>query len=107
MEKYRSVVADSRNQTFHDLFAFDHPFKINPGNDALRPPQLRLFREHGRRNDSVHTLEDRNPVELFQSLARTSKRPVPLGFWDGNLEVMNVVVEAVGALRRALVVVAE
>lgn len=55
----------------------------------------------------MHTLEDRNPVELFQSLARTSKRPVPLGFWDGNLEVMNVVVEAVGALRRALVVVAE
>ena len=107
LEKYRSVVADARNQAFHDLFAFDHPFKINLGNDALRSPQLRLFREHGRRNDPVLTFEDRDLVELFQSLTRTSERPVPLGFWDANQEVMNVVVEAIGALRRALVVVAE
>ncbi len=107
LERYRSVVADARNQAFHDLFAFDHPFKINLESDALRSPQLRLFRAYGRRSDPALTFEDRDLVELFQSLTRTSERPVPLGFWDGNQEVMNAVVEAIGALRRALVVVAE
>ncbi|KJF18172.1 hypothetical protein [Acidithrix ferrooxidans] len=107
LERYRSVIADARNQAFHDLFAFDHPFKVDLAGDAFRSPKLRLFRGYGKRNDPALTFEDRGLVELLQSLTRTSEHPVPLGFWDGNQDIMNAVVDAVGALRRALVVVAE
>ncbi len=107
LERYRSVIADARNQAFHDLFAFDHPFKVDLRGDALRGPQLHLFREYGKRNDPALTFEDRGLVELLQGLTRTSERPVPLGFWDGNHAIMRAVVGAVRSLRHALVLVFE
>jgi hypothetical protein len=105
LERYRSVIADARNQAFHDLFAFDHPFRVALPRDALRSPELRLFREYAKRGDSALTFEDRGLVDLFASLTRTPERPVPVGFWQGNAEVMSAVVDTVRALRRALIVV--
>ncbi len=104
LERYRSVIADARNQAFHDLFAFDHPFRVALPRDALRSPELRLFREYAKRGDSALTFEDRGLVDLFASLTRTPERPVPVGFWQGNAEVMSAVVDTVRALRRALIV---
>lgn len=49
--------------------------------------------------------EDRCLVDLFASLTRTPERPVPVGFWQSNAEVMAAVVDTVRALRRALIVV--
>lgn len=106
LERYRSVIADARNQAFHDLFAFDHPFRVQLAGDALRSPELRLFREYAKRNDSALSFEDHGLVELFAALTRTPERPVPVGFWQGNEEVMAAVVDTVRALRRALIVVA-
>ena len=106
LERYRSVIADARNQAFHDLFAFDHPFRVALPGDALRSPELRLFREYAKRGDSALTFEDRGLVDLFASLTRTPERPVPVGFWQGNAEVMAAVVDTVGALRRALIIAA-
>ncbi len=106
LERYRSVIADARNQAFHDVFAFDHPFNVKLPGDALRAPELRLFREYRSRNDPALNFEDRGLVELFEALTRTSERPVPVGFWDGNLQVMAAVIEVVRALRRALIVLA-
>ncbi|MHB1802573.1 MAG: hypothetical protein ACYCU5_13115 [Actinomycetes bacterium] len=105
LERYRSVIADARNQAFHDLFAFDHPFRVELPGDALRSPELRLFREYAKRRDSALNFEDRGLVDLFASLTRTPERPVPVGFWQGNAEVIAAVVDTVRALRRALVVV--
>jgi hypothetical protein len=105
LERYRSVIADARNQAFHDLFAFDHPFRVELPGDALRSPELRLFREYAKRGDSALNFEDRGLVDLFASLTRTPERPVPVGFWQGNAEVMSAVVDTVRALRRALIVV--
>ena len=106
LDRYRSVIADARNQAFHDLFAFDHPFRVELPGDALRSPELRLFREYAKRGDSALTFEDHGIVDLFASLTRTPERPVPVGFWQGNAEVMAAVVDTVRALRRALIVVA-
>ena len=106
LERYRSVIADARNQAFHDLFAFDHPFRVKLSGDALRSPELRLFREYTKRGDSALNFEDRGLVDLFASLTRTPQRPVPVGFWQGNAEVMASVVDTVRALRQALIVVA-
>ncbi len=106
LERYRSVIADARNQAFHDLFAFDHPFRVRLPGDALRSPELRLFREYAKRNDPALSFEDRGLVELFAALTRTPERPVPVGFWQGNAEVMTAVVEAVRALRRSMIIVA-
>jgi hypothetical protein len=104
LERYRSVIANARNQAFHDVFAFDHPFRVRLPEDALRAPELRLFREYNRRGDPALTFEDRELVALFESLTRTAERPVPLGFWDGNEGVMAAVVDVVRALRRALII---
>jgi hypothetical protein len=106
LERYRSVIADARNRAFHDLFAFDHPFRVNLPGDALRSPELRLFREYAKRGDSALNFQDRGLVELFATLTRTPERPVPVGFWHGNEEVMTAVVGTVRALRRSLIVVA-
>ena len=106
LERYRSVIADGRNQAFHDLFGFDHPFRVRLPGDALRSPELRLFREYNRRNDPILNFEDRTLIELFEALTRTPERPVPLGFWDKNQQVMGAVAEVVEALRKALVLVA-
>ncbi len=105
LERYRSVIADARNQAFHDLFAFDHPFRVELPGDALRSAELRLFREHAKRGDSALNFEDRGLVDLFASFTRTPERPVPVGFWQGNAEVMAAVVDTVRSLRRALIVV--
>jgi hypothetical protein len=53
------------------------------------------------------TFDDRAIVELFEDLTRTPERPVPLGFWDKNVEVMRGVAEVVEALRKALVLLAD
>ncbi|MHB8288803.1 MAG: hypothetical protein ACYDEY_06125 [Acidimicrobiales bacterium] len=106
LERYRSVIADSRNQAFHDLFAFDHPFRVKLHSDALRSPELRLFREYAKRGDSALNFEDRGLVDLLASLTRTPERPVPVGFWQGNKDVMTSVVDTVRALRQALIVIA-
>jgi hypothetical protein len=106
LERYRSVIADARNQAFHDLFAFDHPFRVMLPGDALRSPELRLFREYVKRNDPALSFEDRGLVDPFASLTRTPERPVPVGFWRGNEEVMTAVVDTVRAVRQALIVVA-
>jgi hypothetical protein len=106
LERYRSVIADARNQAFHDVFAFDHPFRVRLGDDAFRSPELRLFREYAKRNDPALNFEDRSLVDLLAALTRTPEHPVPVGFWHGNEEVMAAVVETVRALKRALIVVA-
>lgn len=106
LERYRSVIADARNQAFHDVFAFDHPFRVLLPGDALRTPELHLFREYVQRGDAALQFEDRELVELFATLTRTPERPVPVGFWRGNREVMAAVVDTVRALRRALIMVA-
>lgn len=105
LERYRSVIADARNRAFHDVFAFDHPFIVRLPGDAIRAPELRLFRDYNKRKEPALTFEDRRLVELFQGLTRTSERPVPLGFWDGNQLVMEAVVAVVRALHRSLVLV--
>jgi hypothetical protein len=106
LERYRSVIAEARNQAFHDLFAFDHPFRVRLARDALRSPELRLFRQYAKRNDPALDFEDRGLVELLSALTRTPERPVPVGFWQGNEAVMTAVIEVVRALRRALIAVA-
>ncbi len=106
LDRYRSVIADARNQAFHDLFAFDHPFRVKLGGDALRSPDLRLFREYAKRNDPALNFEDRGLVDLLAALTRTPERPVPVGFWHGNEEVMSAVVDIVRGLLRALILVA-
>jgi len=106
LERYRSVIAEARNQAFHDVFAFDHPFRVRLPGDALRSPELRLFREHAKRTDPALDFEDRRLVELLAALTRTPERAVPVGFWQGNEAVMTAVVDVVRALRQALVVVA-
>lgn len=106
LERYRGVIANARNQAFHDLFAFDHPFRVKLPGDALRSPELRLFREHAKRGGSALDYQDRELVDLFATLTRTPERPVPVGFWQGNQHILKGVVEAVHALRRALIVLA-
>jgi hypothetical protein len=106
LERYRSVIANARNQAFHDIFAFDHPFFVKLGPDALLDPELRLFREYKSRSDPALVYRDRQLVELFESLTRTARQPVPLGFWDGNRHVMACVVEVARALREALITLA-
>jgi hypothetical protein len=103
LERYRAVIANARNQAFHDLFAFDHPFRVRLSDDAIRAPELWLFREYLRRGSSTLDYEDRELVELFDNLTRTAERPVPVGFWEGNETVMAAVVDVARSLKSSLI----
>lgn len=105
LEKYRSLVAGARNRAFHDLFAFGRPFRVPLRSDAFQAAALHLFREYKRGGPALE-FKDRQLVELLQGFTRATERPVPLGFWEQDLAVMQAVEEVASALRQALVLVA-
>ena len=103
LDRYRSVIANARNQVFHDIFGFDRSFRVRLPGDALKSPELHLFREYGRRNDPALDFEDRKLVDVLKGFSRVPVRPVPLGFWDKNLAVMTAVERLAVSVRDALV----
>lgn len=103
LDRYRSVIANARNQAFHDLFAFDRSFRVRLTGDALRSAELHLFREYGKQKEPALDFEDRKLVEVLQGFSRVPVRSVPLGFWDANLSVMESVARLTRRLREALI----
>jgi hypothetical protein len=105
LDRYRGVIAGARNQAFHDIFAFQHPFRVSLPGDALKEPELSLFRSYNRKSEPALTFEDRQLVEILETLTRTPSQKVPNEFWEGNELVMNAVVDLVDSFRRSLVTV--
>ena len=106
LDKYRSLIAGARNRTFHDLFAFGPPFRAPLKSSAFEAASLRLFREYKARSSPALEFNDRELVELLQGFTRAAEQPVPLGFWEKDLAVMQAVEDLATALHRALVLVA-
>jgi hypothetical protein len=106
LERYRTLIAGARNRAFHDVFAFGRPFNVRLGPDAIRDPELHLFREYSRKHGPALDFEDRQVVELLEGLTRVAERPVPMGFWDQNSSVMEGVAEVARSLRAGLVLAA-
>jgi hypothetical protein len=102
--KYRAVVAGARNQAFHDIFAFEQPFRVRLTGDAFRTPELRLFRQYSSKTPALD-YEDRKLVTLLEGFTRTAEQTVPLGFWESNLEVMQAVADLARSLWSALLIV--
>ena len=105
IDRYKTIVGGARNQAFHDLFAFGRPFRVPLEGNAFRAAQLRLFREY-RRAGSALEYEDRELVQLLEGFTRAAERPVPLGFWEKNSDVMIAVADMARALRDALLLAA-
>ena len=106
LERYLTLISGARNQAFHDVFAFGRPFNVRLGPDAIRDPELHLFREYSRRHGPALDFEDRQVVELLEGLTRVAERPMPLGFWDRNSIVMEGVAEVARALLAGLLLAA-
>jgi hypothetical protein len=105
LEKYRALVAGARNRAFHDLFAFGRPFRVALRSDTFQAAELHLFREF-KRSGPVLEFKDRQLVELLQGFTRAAERPVPLGFWQQDLAVIQAVEQLASSLHAALVLVA-
>lgn len=99
---YREVIAGARNMTFHDVFAFGRPFVVRLPGEAIREPELHLFREYSRRHEPALDFGDRKVVELLEGLTRVAERPVPIGFWESNIKVMEAVCQVAASLQTAL-----
>lgn len=99
---YREVIAGARNMAFHDVFAFERPFSVPLSGDAIKRPELHLFREYSKRTAPALDYSDRRVVELLQGFTRVAQRPVPIGFWDSNANVMQAVCEVAKSLHGAL-----
>jgi hypothetical protein len=104
--QYRDLISGARNRAFHDIFAFGRPFQVPLTGDAFKDAELRLFREYTKRSRSGLDFKDRELVELLSGFTRAAERPVPLGFWEGNLKVMEAVLNVAQSLHRALVLTA-
>lgn len=107
LDRYRTVISGARNRAFHDLFSFTRPFQVQLTGDAFRSAELRLFRDYTRRSHPALQFEDRPLIELLERFTRAPERQVPLGFWEGNLEVMRAVESLATAVQEALVLAAE
>jgi hypothetical protein len=101
--QYRDLISGARNRAFHDIFAFGRPFQVSLTGDAFKDAELRLFREYAKRSRGGLDFKDRELVELLSGFTRAAERPVPLGFWEGNLQVMEAVLEVARSMHRALV----
>jgi hypothetical protein len=102
LDTYRSAIAGARNMAFHDVFAFGRPFSVPLEGDAIRGAELRLFREYSKRHDPALDYSDRKVVELLEGLTRVAERPVPIGFWDSNVKVMEAVCAVAKSVQSAL-----
>jgi hypothetical protein len=107
LDRYRSTIAGARNHTFHNIFAFGRPFRVRLTGDAFRSAELHLFREYAKRNDSPLSYADRRLVDLLQGFTRAAESPVPLDFWESNLDVMQAVKRVALSLRSTLVTLFE
>jgi hypothetical protein len=101
LNRYRTIISGARNRAFHDIFAVGRPFRARLTGDAFKTPELRLFRQYASKAPALD-YEDRKLVELLEGFTRSTERPVPLGFWETNLAVMNAVAEVARALRDGL-----
>lgn len=106
LDRYRTVISGARNRAFHDLFSFGRPFHVRLTGDAFRGPELRLFQDFRRRRQPALRFEDRPLIELLEGFTRAPERQLPLGFWEGNAEVMKAVGSLARNLRDALILVA-
>jgi hypothetical protein len=104
ISKYRQAVAGARNRAFHDIFAFDQPFRVRLTGDAFQTPELRLFRRYSSKDPALN-YNDRKLVALLEGFTRTSEQTVPLGFWESNLKVMEAIECVVKTLWIALIAV--
>lgn len=101
LAQYRSIVASARNRAFHDTFSFGQPFRARLTGDAFQAPELRLFRQYTSKAP-VLNYEDRDLVTLLEGFTRPAEKPIPLGFWETNLEVMQAVAGVAHSLHRSL-----
>jgi hypothetical protein len=106
LARYRSVIPGARNRAFHDLFSFERPFHVRLTGDAFRAAELRLFQDYRRRRQPVLRFADRPLIELLEGFTRAPERQLPLGFWEGNNEVMKAVASVARSLQSALIVAA-
>lgn len=107
LRQYQSIIAQTRNRAFHDVFAFGRPFRIKLTGDAFAEPELRLFREYGQRTKPALEYADRELVELLSGFTRVAERAVPVVFWEKNLDVMRAIVQLATKTRDALVAISE
>lgn len=103
-EKYRSVIANARNQVFHDIFSLGRTFKVNLPSKAFSGAEMLIFRDYSDRKSSALNFDDRRIVELLEGLTRTTEEVVPFGFWEANLDVMSCTVSVISSLRDSLLV---
>jgi hypothetical protein len=106
LAQYRAIIAGARNRAFHDTFSFGQPFRAVLRSEAFQAPELRLFRNYTSKTP-VLEYEDRNLVALLEGLTRPGEKPVPLGFWETNLDVMNAVSNLARSLHRGLLLAAK
>jgi hypothetical protein len=66
-----------------------------------------FYIQHARRSLLHFEFEDRELVELLEGFTRTPENPVPVGFWEKNLVVMESVGSLARAVQKALILIAD
>ena len=100
--RYRDMISNARNQSFHDIFSLGRTYNIELPESTFRGAQISLFRGYSNTKSSSLTFEDKAIVDLLESLTRTPEKSVPIGFWEANLGVMHNTVKVARTLRDAL-----
>lgn len=101
-KKYRDMISNARNQSFHDIFSLGRTFNIELPESAFRGARISIFRGYVNQISPSLTFDDKAIVDLLESLTRTPEKSVPIGFWEANLGVMKKTVLVAKSLREAL-----
>lgn len=108
LKSYEATIKGARNAAFHRLFPFTKAIEVDLTRVPIKATRLRLFSEYeGARRARPDALEyeDRELVDLLAAFARTAAHSVAPSFWQGNLHVMEGVLELLRQFRAALVAI--
>jgi len=105
LKNYVSVIGDTRNSAFHNLFPFRKSLEVVLPTSALQNARLHIFSEYERKKENQLKFQDKELVDVLFEFTRARERRVPLRFWQQNLRVMERTIalfEKTGEVLRAL-----
>lgn len=103
MKGYVDTIGDARNSAFHNAFPFRKTLRFALPPAAFQDAELSFFSEYApRKNNNELTFQDKELVESFLGFTRARQRPIPPGFWEKNLVVMDKTIDLLQATSNAL-----
>jgi hypothetical protein len=102
LDNYSLVIRDARNSAFHNALPFRKTLQVTLPAGSIRDAQLAFLGQFGRKSDNKLQFADDELVAALLEFRRARSRNVSANFWHLNADVMDRMLDVVGATNQAL-----